>query len=95
MIEIVTGFVRSNILHHGLHASEDSPYLRIKPEIERIKYEWNRNGMYAEEYAASVVDKLLRKKRAPKSGKGSSHESLDSSSTSFLSGFWYVKHKPH
>ncbi len=61
MIEIVTGFVRSNILHHGLNASEDSPYLRIKPEIERIKYEGNRNGMHAKEYAASVVDKLLRK----------------------------------
>jgi 1-acylglycerone phosphate reductase len=61
VIEVVTGFVRSNILHHGLHASKDSPYLPIKPEIERIKYEGNRNGMPAEEYAKSVVDKLLRK----------------------------------
>jgi len=61
VIEIVTGFVRSNILHHGLHAPEDSPYIRIKPHIERIKYEGNRNGMLAEEYAASVVDKLVRK----------------------------------
>ncbi len=59
--EVVTGFVRSNILHHGLHAPEHSPYLPIKPEIERIKYEGNRNGMPAKAYAESVVDKLLRK----------------------------------
>lgn len=61
VVEVVTGFVRSNILHHGLYAPEDSPYLPIKGEIERIKYEGNRNGMPAEAYAESVVDKLMRK----------------------------------
>ncbi|RDH19644.1 hypothetical protein M747DRAFT_315774 [Aspergillus niger ATCC 13496] len=47
VIEIVTGFVQSNILHHGLHAPEDSVYLPIKGIIENIKYQGNANGMPA------------------------------------------------
>jgi hypothetical protein len=39
VIEIVTGFVQSNILHHGLHAPETSLYLPIKSTVEKIKYQ--------------------------------------------------------
>lgn len=59
MIEIVTGFVQSNILHSGLFAPDDSLYLAIKPNVERIKYEGNKNGMPSEAYAKSIVDKIL------------------------------------
>ncbi|KAJ5267199.1 hypothetical protein N7478_010007 [Penicillium angulare] len=62
VIEVVTGFVRSNILHHGLFAPDDSLYLPIKSTIEAIKYEGNKNGMPAENYAASVVDKVMRQR---------------------------------
>ncbi|OJJ07622.1 hypothetical protein ASPVEDRAFT_65916 [Aspergillus versicolor CBS 583.65] len=47
VIEIVTGFVQSNILHHGLHAPEGCLYLPIKSAIEDIKYQGNANGMPA------------------------------------------------
>ena len=60
-MEIVTGYVRSNILHHGLYAPAGSPYLAIQPDVEHIKHEGNRNGMKAEAYAASVVDKMLQR----------------------------------
>lgn len=59
MIEVVTGFVRSNILHHGLYAPEDSIYLPIKSTIEHIKYKGNENGMPAELYANSIISKLM------------------------------------
>lgn len=39
VIEIVTGFVQSNILHHGLVAPDASLYLPIKSTIEAIKYQ--------------------------------------------------------
>ncbi|PVH93313.1 NAD(P)-binding protein [Periconia macrospinosa] len=64
VIEIVTGFVRSNILHHGLYAPETSLYLPIKDAIEQVKYEGNANGMATEAYAASVVNKLMRRRVA-------------------------------
>lgn len=60
--EIVTGFVQSNILHHGLYAPEDSIYLPLKGTIEKIKYQGNANGMPANAYAASIVDKLMRRR---------------------------------
>ncbi|KAJ0413290.1 NAD(P)-binding protein [Aspergillus carlsbadensis] len=41
VVEIVTGFVQSNILHHGLHAPDGSVYLPIKGVIEDIKYRGN------------------------------------------------------
>lgn len=59
VIEIVTGFVRSNILHHGLFAPKDSFYLPIKETIEKIKYQGNKEGMATEAYARSVVGKLM------------------------------------
>ncbi|KAL2866511.1 NAD(P)-binding protein [Aspergillus lucknowensis] len=52
VIEIVTGFVQSNILHHGLHAPDTSLYLPIKRTIEEIKYRGNANGMPTEALAA-------------------------------------------
>jgi 1-acylglycerone phosphate reductase len=70
VIEIVTGFVQSNILHHGLHAPEGSVYLPIKGVIEDIKYEGNANGMPADAYAASIVDKLMRRSVSPEIWEG-------------------------
>jgi hypothetical protein len=61
VIEVVTGFVRSSILRHGLVAPEDSLYLPIKSTIERFKYEGNANGMPAEQYAVSVVNQVMQK----------------------------------
>ena len=58
----MTGFVRSNILHHGLIAPEGSLYLPIKKRIETIKCEGNKNGMETEAYAKSVVEKLMSKR---------------------------------
>ena len=68
--EIVTGFVQSNILHHGLYAPEDSVYLPIKGTIEKIKYQGNANGMPANVYAASITDKLVRRRAAPEIWEG-------------------------
>ncbi|KAH6988448.1 hypothetical protein EDB80DRAFT_865430 [Ilyonectria destructans] len=65
VVEVVTGFVRTNILHHGMYAPETSLYLPIKSVAERIKYDGNNNGMPAEAYARSIVDKLLRGKGSP------------------------------
>jgi 1-acylglycerone phosphate reductase len=62
VIEIVTGYVRSNILHHGLYAPEGSLYLPIKTDMERLKYDGNQNGMPAGDYARSVVAKILVKR---------------------------------
>ena len=70
VIEIVTGFVQSNILHHGLYAPEDSVYLPIKGIIEDIKYQGNANGMPAHVYAASITDKLLRRQVDPEIWEG-------------------------
>ncbi|KAF2008466.1 NAD(P)-binding protein [Aaosphaeria arxii CBS 175.79] len=46
VVEIITGFVRSNILHHGLHAPEESLYLPIKATIQQLKYEGNATDCY-------------------------------------------------
>lgn len=70
VIEIVTGFVQSNILHHGLYAPEDSIYLPIKGTIEKIKYQGNAKGMQANVYAASIVDKLVRRRAGPEIWEG-------------------------
>ncbi|KAE8143160.1 hypothetical protein BDV38DRAFT_232874 [Aspergillus pseudotamarii] len=60
VIELVTGFVQSNILHHGMYAPETSLYLPLKKTIEDIKYEGNASGMPADAYARSVVAKLVK-----------------------------------
>lgn len=62
MIEIVTRYVRSNILHQGLIAPEGSLYLPIKADMERLKHYGNRNGMPANDYAKSIVAKILVKR---------------------------------
>lgn len=65
VIEMVTGFVQSNILHHSLQAPEGSLYLPIKSTIEDIKYKGNANGMAPNEYAASVADQLIQRRVKP------------------------------
>ncbi|PWY96534.1 1-acyl dihydroxyacetone phosphate reductase [Aspergillus sclerotioniger CBS 115572] len=60
VVELVTGFVQSNILHHGMYAPEGSLYLPLKKIIEHIKYQGNANGMPADEYARAVVAKLVK-----------------------------------
>ncbi len=76
MVEIVTGFVQSNILHHGLHAPEGSIYLPIKDVVEDLKYQGNANGMPANEYAAAITDKLLRRRVAPEIWEGALARSI-------------------
>ncbi|GAD93915.1 hypothetical protein ANI_1_936034 [Paecilomyces variotii No. 5] len=70
VIEIITGFVRSNILHHGLHAPEGSLYLPILGVVEDIKYRGNANGMPPDLYAASVVKRLMRPQVSPEIWEG-------------------------
>lgn len=70
VIEIVTGFVQSSILHRGLHAPEGSVYLPIKGAIADIKYQGNANGMSAGAYAASIVEKLMRLRVSPEIWEG-------------------------
>lgn len=62
VIEIVAGFVRSNILHHGLYAPKESLYLPIKAIMERIKFQGNASGMPADDFAKSVVHKLMQRR---------------------------------
>ncbi|KAJ5597942.1 hypothetical protein N7537_008026 [Penicillium hordei] len=76
VIEIVTGFVQSNILHHGLHAPETSLYLPIKSTVEKIKYQGNKNGMSPEAYAKSVVAKLTRPQVSPEIREGARARTL-------------------
>jgi 1-acylglycerone phosphate reductase len=61
----VTGYVRSNILHHGFSAPEDSLYLPIKSNVERILSEGIQNGMPSDKYAAAVVGRVLRPNTSP------------------------------
>jgi hypothetical protein len=68
----VTGFFRSNILHHGLVVPEGSLYLPIKEIVETIKYQGNKNGMGTGAYARSVVEKLMSK-QTPKFGRAIGH----------------------
>lgn len=65
MIEVVTGYVRSNILHHGFSAPDDSLYLPIKADIEGILRKGIETGMPSDEYAAAVVDRVLRPNTSP------------------------------
>lgn len=71
VIEIVTGFVQSNILHHGLYAPESSLYLPIKCTVEAIKYRGNEGGKSPHAYATSVVEKLMRPKPSIEIWEGS------------------------
>ncbi|KAF5579099.1 1-acyldihydroxyacetone-phosphate reductase [Fusarium pseudocircinatum] len=54
VIEVVTGYVRSNILRDGVLISEDSLYRPIKSTVESVKNGGNKNGMPADEYARVV-----------------------------------------
>ena len=76
VIEIVTGFVQSNILHHGLYAPETSSYLAIMSTVEKIKYQGNQNGMSPEAYAKSVVAKLMQTQVSPEIWEGALAQSL-------------------
>jgi 1-acylglycerone phosphate reductase len=76
VIEVVTGFVKSNILHHGLHAPETSLYLSIQSTVEDIKYRGNSNGMSPEVYDESVVAKLMRPRVSPEIWEGALARSL-------------------
>ncbi|KFZ03758.1 hypothetical protein V502_10687 [Pseudogymnoascus sp. VKM F-4520 (FW-2644)] len=76
VIEIVTGFVQSNILHHGLYAPEGSLYLPIKQTIEDIKHQGNANGMPTDVYARLVVDQLMRKRTSPEIWEGAMAKTL-------------------
>ncbi|KAJ5629930.1 hypothetical protein N7528_003587 [Penicillium herquei] len=76
VVEIVTGFVQSNILHHGLHAPEQSLYLPIKSTVENIKYQGNENGMPAQTYATSVVAQLMQPRINPEIWEGALVRSL-------------------
>ncbi|KAF4950050.1 hypothetical protein FGADI_8496 [Fusarium gaditjirri] len=62
VIEVVTGYVRSNILRDGVLVSEDSLYQPIKSTVESVKNGGNKNGMPADEYARAVVRQILGKK---------------------------------
>ncbi|KAF4335811.1 1-acyldihydroxyacetone-phosphate reductase [Fusarium beomiforme] len=59
VIEVVTGYVRSNILRHGVLISEDSLYRPIKQTVEAVKEGGNKNGMPADAYARAVVRQIL------------------------------------
>ncbi|KAG5794495.1 hypothetical protein H9Q69_006451 [Fusarium xylarioides] len=62
VIEVVTGYFRSNILRDGVLISEDSLYSPIKRTVEDVKNGGNKNGMPADEYARVVVRQFLSKK---------------------------------
>lgn len=59
VVEVVTGFVQSDILRHGFYAPDTSMYLPIKEKMEEIKFQGNRNGMPAHEYAEAIVRRLV------------------------------------
>ncbi|EWG48636.1 hypothetical protein FVEG_08337 [Fusarium verticillioides 7600] len=61
VLEVVTGYVRSNILRDGVLISEDSLYRPIKSTVESVKNGGNKNGMPADEYAHIVVRQILGK----------------------------------
>lgn len=65
VIEVVTGYVRSNLLHQGFFAPEDSLYLPIKSDVERIVSEGLQNGMPSDAYAAAVVERVLSPNTSP------------------------------
>ncbi|KAF5643380.1 1-acyldihydroxyacetone-phosphate reductase [Fusarium tjaetaba] len=62
VIEVVTGYVRSNILRDGVLISDDSLYRPIKSTVESVKNGGNKNGMLADEYARVVVRQILGNK---------------------------------
>jgi 1-acylglycerone phosphate reductase len=61
VIEIVTGYVRSNILRDGYVVPEDSPYLSVLPFMEQIKTHGRDQAMEGRTYAKIVVAKVMRK----------------------------------
>lgn len=60
VVEVVTGYVQSNILRNGLHAPSDSRYLPIKDHIETLKAQGNKTGMPAATYARRVANQVTR-----------------------------------
>jgi len=61
VIEIVTGYVQSEILRHGLQAPERSIYLPIKDHIETLKRRGNSGGMTSSAYAKAVIARVLQR----------------------------------
>ncbi|KAL4937613.1 hypothetical protein BDV06DRAFT_70124 [Aspergillus oleicola] len=76
VIEIVTGFVQSNLLHHGFHAPETSLYLPLKKTIEDIKYQGNADGMPPDAYARAVVAKVMKSRVSPEIWEGALARSI-------------------
>ncbi|KOS20707.1 NADPH-dependent 1-acyldihydroxyacetone phosphate reductase [Escovopsis weberi] len=64
VIEVVTGFVQSNMLRHGFIAPKSSIYLPLLPIIRKFKVEGNNNGMRGEDYARSVVGQVIGRNTA-------------------------------
>lgn len=62
-MEVVTGYVQSDILRDGFVAPKDSLYLDVKEKLEGMKINGNETGMPARKYADSIVERLLRKTR--------------------------------
>ncbi|KFA74052.1 hypothetical protein S40288_05173 [Stachybotrys chartarum IBT 40288] len=61
VIEVVTGYVRSNILRDGYVVPEDSPYLLLLPFMEQIKTHGRDQAMEGRTYAKIVVAKVMSK----------------------------------
>lgn len=61
VIEMVTGFVQSNVLHQGLYAPEGSVYLPLEDTNEDIKYQGNANEMPTDVDRGSIAAKLMRR----------------------------------
>ncbi|KAL4795474.1 1-acyl dihydroxyacetone phosphate reductase [Aspergillus venezuelensis] len=97
VIEIVTGFVQSNLLHHGFHAPETSLYLPLKQTIEEIKYQGNENGMPPDAYARAVVAKVIKARVGPEIWEGAMARSIRLLvlflPLTILNLFWYRRFK--
>lgn len=70
VVEVVTGYVQSNILRDGLQHEVDSLYMPIRAHMEKLKNDGNRTGMPASTYAKNVIDKITRKSPAPEIWEG-------------------------
>ncbi|KAJ3499837.1 hypothetical protein NLG97_g12 [Lecanicillium saksenae] len=67
VVEVVTGFVQSDILRHGFYPPSNSLYIPVQEQMEKIKLHGNASGMAAGKYAGSIAEKLLATKRFPTS----------------------------
>ena len=62
VVEVITGYVQSNILRSGLQVSPGSWYTTIKYHIENLKVQGNQRGMPASEYAWRVLEQIMQEK---------------------------------